>query len=156
MIRSAFAMLLLPTVAFAGDISVESPMVPLAPPSAMAHAAYMTLTNSGDATKSLIGVSADGYAMAHIHKTEVVNDVVSMASVDMIELAPGKAVTLESGGLHIMLMKPAAAIAEGDAINLTLEFDDGTTQTVSAMVMNMKHSHGHGHGDHSAHGDHGS
>ena len=125
----------------------------------MAHAAYMTLTNSGDATKSLIGVSADGYAMAHIHKTEIVNDVVSMASVDLIELAPGKAVTLESGGLHIMLMKPAAAIAEGDMVSLTLEFDDGTTQNVSAMVMNMKHGHrhsGHGHGDHSAHGDHGS
>ena len=153
MIRTVFACLLFPVAAFAGDLTIDNPMVPLAPPTAKAHAAYMTITNTGETAKELIGVSAVGYAMAHIHKTEVINDVVSMSAVDLIEIAPGQTVALESGGLHVMLMKPASPLSEGDTVGLTLEFSDGTTEVVEATAIKLKHGHG-GH-DHGSHG-HGS
>lgn len=144
MIRTALALMVLPTTLFAGDLTVENPMVPLAPPGVMAHAAYFTLANSGKAPRQLIGVSAEGYAMAHIHKTEVKDDIATMSSVDLIEIAPGQSVAFEQGGLHVMLMRPEVAMAEGDTVSLTLEFANGETLPVAAKVIPMMggtHSH---------------
>ncbi|MGR3512883.1 MAG: copper chaperone PCu(A)C [Paracoccaceae bacterium] len=144
MIRTALALMLLPTALTAGELTVENPMVPLAPPGVMAHAAYFTLTNSGDAPRQLIGVSAEGYMMAHIHKTEVKDDIATMTSVDLLEVAPGQAIAFEQGGLHVMLMRPQAPLAEGETVDLTLEFANGERLPVAATVMPMKgnmHSH---------------
>ena len=133
------AMLMLPTAAIADGLTVEKPWIPSAPPKAMAHAAFMTLTNEGDLPAQIIGVSAEGYMMSHIHMSDEKDGIATMSSVDMIEIAPGQTVTLKHGGLHIMLMKPMAPKAEGDAVELTLEFADGTTQKIEAMVMKMRH-----------------
>lgn len=150
MIRTALALMLLPLPALADGLKIENPMVPLAPPAAKVHAAYMTLTNPGQTTQQVIGIKAEGYAMSHLHKSEIRDGVATMSPIDMIELAPGQTVTLHNGGLHVMLMKPKAAKAEGDKVSLTLEFADGTSQQVTAMVMRQQA------GDHKAHSGHGS
>lgn len=145
MIRLAVALSLLPAAAIAGDLTVENPMVPAAPPGVMVHAAYMTITNTGETARQLIGVNAEGYAMAHIHRTEIKDDIATMSSVDMIEIGPGQSVSLEHGGLHIMLMRPESPIAEGDSVDLSLEFADGDVVPVSAKVMPLgADSHEHG------------
>ena len=146
---AALALAALPTIGFAHDLTVGDAFVPLAAPGAMVHAAYMTLTNPSAEPEQIVSVSAQGYAMAHIHKSEVVNDVATMSMVEMIEISPGQTVMLEQGGLHIMLMKPESALAEGDTVAMTLEFADGTTQLVEAMVMPLMKGM---HGDHSGHG----
>ncbi len=145
MIRLAFALMALPTALVAGDLVVEGPIVPLAPPGAMAHAAYMTLTNTGDVPRQLIGVQAEGYLMAHIHRTELKEDIVSMSSVDLMEIAPGQTVAFEQGGLHVMLMGPESPLENGGTVELTLEFANGETLPVSAKVVPMV-AGGHGHG----------
>jgi len=137
--RLITALLLIPTLALGDGITIEKPMIPLAPPSALAHAAFMTLTNAGDTPKVLIGASAERYMMAHIHKSEETDGVATMSSVDMIEIAPGQSVMFEHGGLHIMLMRPQNPMAEGDMVSLTLEFADGTQELVEAMVMPFQH-----------------
>ena len=137
------ALLCLPTAVWSGGVTIENPMVPLAPPNAMAHAAYLTLTNTGAQSRQLIGVKADGYAMAHIHQSKVENGVATMSSLDVIEIAPGQTVAFEHGGLHIMLMKPKAPVAEGDVVRLELEFANGETEAFEAPVMRQGHgSHG--------------
>lgn len=139
----AFGLLMLPSLAFAGDLKIEKAMVPMAPPGVMAHAAFMTITNDGDVTRSLVGAAAEGYKMAHIHETSVKDGIATMSSVDLVEIAPGQSVTFEHGGLHVMLMKPAGAAKMGDVIALTLEFANGEVVPVTAKVAHMKH-HGHG------------
>lgn len=142
MIKHVFAaFMLLPSLAAAEGITVEKPMVPLAPPGAMAHAAFMTLTNTGDTARQLIGVTAEGYKMAHIHLSAEANGVATMSAVDVIEIAPDQTVALEHGGLHIMLMHPLGPVREGDRVALTLEFANGETKAVTAMVMKMGHGH---------------
>lgn len=143
MIRILTAFLCLPTSLFAGGLTVDAPMVPLAPPGVMAHAAYFTLSNTGDTPRHLIGVTADGYMMAHIHKSEMTDDVATMSSVDLVEITPGKSIAFEPGGLHVMLMRPAAPTEAGDTVQLTLEFANGETIPVSAKVMPMAESHAH-------------
>lgn len=133
------ALLLLPTAVLADRLTVEQPWIPAAPPKAMAHAAFMTLTNQGDTPAQIIGVRAEGYMMSHIHMSDEKDGIATMSSVDMIEIAPGQTVALKHGGLHIMLMKPMSPKAEGDTVALTLEFSDGATQEVTATVMKKHH-----------------
>ena len=136
---SLLAALLAPTLAFAGDVTVTDAYIPLTPPGMMAQAAYMTLTNSGDVSRNLIGVSAEGYAMVHIHRSEHSAGVATMSSVDVIEIAPGQSVELAPGGLHIMLMHPKNPQAEGAMVPLSLRFADGEVLDVSAEVKRLAH-----------------
>ncbi|MEM9395808.1 MAG: copper chaperone PCu(A)C [Pseudomonadota bacterium] len=141
-----FVCLMLPTSAFAGDLNIKDAFIPVAPPGAMAHAAYMEISNPGETAEQIIGVTAEGYAMAHLHKSEVVNDVATMSMVDLIEIAPGQSVALEQGGLHIMLMRPSGPVSEGDTVTLTLELSDGSSQSIEAsvkpmMMKEMPHAH---------------
>lgn len=133
------AALLFPTFALADGLIVANPIVPLAPPNAVTHAAFMTLTNPTDEAQQIVGVRAEGYMMAHIHMSEIKNDVATMSAVDMIEIAPGQTVRLKHGGLHLMLMRPMQANAEGDSVAITFAFADGSTQVIDAMVMKMAH-----------------
>lgn len=129
----------LATPAFAEGLVVENAMVPAAPPKAMAHAAYFELTNHGDAERSLIGVTAPGYGMAHIHRSTEKNGVSTMEPVHQIGIAPGQTVAFAHGGLHIMLMRPAVPAEPGNTVDLVLEFANGETVPVSAMVMKRRH-----------------
>jgi len=135
----ALALSVLPALASAGDLTVDHPMVPLAPPGSMAHAAFFTITNTGDTSRSLIGVTAPGYHMAHIHQSEEINGVATMQAMHQVDIAPGQSVTFEHGGLHIMLMHPAAPLAEGAEVPLELKFANGETLFVTATVMRMMH-----------------
>ncbi|KCV82301.1 hypothetical protein ATO10_07922 [Actibacterium atlanticum] len=139
--RFALALMCLPGLAFAEGLTIEEPMVPLAPPGVMAHAAFMQITNTGDSPRQLVGVSSPDYAMAHIHQTSEQNGIATMSGVDLIEIAPGQTVAFAHGGLHIMLMHPKAALAEGDTVNLSLLFANGAVEPVTAKVM-RQHRHG--------------
>ena len=134
MIRFAAAACLVVSPAWAEGIKVDDATVPLAPPGVMAHAAYMTLTNTGTKPRQLVSISADGYAMAHLHKSETAGDVATMSSLDLIEIAPGQSIAFEYGGLHIMLMRPSAEMAVGGTVSISLEFADGETVPVNATV----------------------
>lgn len=132
-------LLFMPGAALAGDLSVSDPFVPLAPPGVMAHAAYFTLTNTGSSARQLVGVNAKGYAMAHIHRSEVTDGVAAMSSVDEVTISPGQTVTFSHGGLHVMLMHPSVPLVQGDTIALSLQFANGETLTVSADIRRRDH-----------------
>ncbi len=133
------ATLVAPVIASAEGLAIKSPFIPAAPPSAMAHAAYMTLSNEGAEARQLIGVTAEGYMMAHIHLSSEKDGVATMTGVDVIEIASGQSVVFERGGLHVMLMRPMAPKSVGESVGLVLEFADGTTQSVSVPVMPLDH-----------------
>ncbi|WP_413718697.1 copper chaperone PCu(A)C [Silicimonas sp. MF1-12-2] len=130
---------LLPVSAWSGELTVSDPRVLLAPPGARAHAAYFTLTNAGDEPRELIGIGAEGYAMAHLHRSEHRDGVATMSPIDALQVAPGQSVVLAPGGLHVMLMNPEGRASEGDIVVLTLEFSDGTSLNVPAVVTRMAH-----------------
>ena len=129
------AALFCPTLGIAGDITIEGAFVPMAPKGVMAHAAYMQMTNTGDTTRSLIGVTAPDYAMAHIHLSSEKDGVATMTSMDQLDIKPGQTVTLEPGGLHVMLMKPAMPLTLGGTVTFEMTFANGETMAVSADVV---------------------
>ncbi len=129
------ATLLSPAFALAADITIANAIVPLAPKSAMAHAAYMELTNTGDTTRSIIGVTAPNYAMAHLHQSQDTNGIATMTTIDQLDIQPGQPLRMEPGGLHVMLIKPAVSLALGDTVIFEVQFASGDTMTVTADVL---------------------
>lgn len=122
------------SVTVAEGIEIKDAYVPIAPPAAMSHAAYMTLENTGETTRSLIGVSADGYGMTHLHESKETDGVAVMSMLHQLDIAPGQSVSLMPGSFHVMLMRPEGPIAVGDTVPLTLRFANGSEITVTATV----------------------
>lgn len=120
--------------AAAEGIKVENAYVPVAPPSAMSHAAYMTLENTGETMHSLIGVSAAGYGMTHLHESKETDGVAVMSMLNQLDIAPGQRVALKPGSFHVMLMRPEGSIALGDGVALTSNFANGEKIAVTATV----------------------
>ena len=61
-------------------------------------------------------------------------DSMTMQPIDKLELPAGEEVALEPGGYHIMLLDLVEPLVAGESIEVTLEFESGATQTVTAEV----------------------
>ena len=141
MIRAlAFAAVMYPSLALAGEITVSDAYVPAAPTGAMAHAAYMELTNTGTETRSLIGLKSPTYAMVHLHQSVEKDGIATMSAVHQLDIKPGQTVKLEPGGYHVMLMKPLAPLGVGDTVDLVLEFANGEMLEATASVVRLNGS----------------
>ena len=80
---------------------------PAASPAAMTGnaAAYMTIANAGSEADRLLGGTTDVAQVAEIHEMSDVDGMMQMRPLpEGLEIPGGGEVTLESGGLHVMLI----------------------------------------------------
>lgn len=128
-----------PIAAFAddysiGDLVVAQPTAFATPPSAMAGAGYLSITNNGAEADSLIAVEAD-FPRVMIHDTKVTDGVATMMHVDSIVIAPGETVTLAPGGMHVMFMGlDGDPLEVGETVNATLIFEQAGRLDVTFAV----------------------
>ncbi|MEN9707103.1 MAG: hypothetical protein RIS31_669 [Actinomycetota bacterium] len=85
-------------------------------------------TNHSDQTVTIIGGETDIAKMVQTH--EVVNGMMQEKKGG-IEIKPGETVTLEPGGLHIMIMDITKPIVAGDKITFTVKFKNAESQTLT-------------------------
>lgn len=112
------------------QITVTSPWVRATVPAQSSTGAFMTLTSARDAR--LVSVSAAIAGEAQIHQMEMRGDMMKMQQVDGIDLPAGRAVSLASGGYHVMLMMLKRQAREGEriALSLVVQYKDGKRETV--------------------------
>lgn len=96
-------------------------------------AAFFTLTNTGDSTRTLTGVSVKD-AVGEVHNTVEEDGVWKMRHMDSLDIAAGESATFAPKGMHVMLMQQKKALAEGESTLLTLHFADGESMTVTVPV----------------------
>ena len=60
--------------------------------------------------------------------------MMTMQPVESIEVPAGETVALEPGGYHVMLIGLVEDLEVGDTVEVTLEFESGETQAVTAEV----------------------
>lgn len=114
------------------DIKVVDPYARAAIPNG---AVFMQLVNQGSVDDSLIGVKTDVANAAELHESKMdANGVMSMSPVASIPVPAGGSVTLEPGGLHVMLIGLKRDMAVGDKFNLTLDFEKSGSRTVEVEV----------------------
>lgn len=127
------ALCLSSSLALAADISIEQPFARATPPGQPNSAAFMQLTNNGEAT-ALVAATSTVAEVVELHAHTHDNGVMRMRRIEQIELPAGSTTTLEPGGLHVMLIGLKQPLQAGSHIAVTLNYADGTEQQVEVPV----------------------
>ena len=98
-------------------------------------AVYLTINNTTDQGDGLIGANTDIAGGTEIHLSKMDSDgTMTMERQDLIGIPAGETVTLEPGGLHVMLMNLVNDLNVGDKFELTLEFQRAGDLVVEVEV----------------------
>ncbi|MFN2308862.1 MAG: copper chaperone PCu(A)C [Gammaproteobacteria bacterium] len=120
--------------AHAEPLTVSGAWVREGPPTTQVLAAYMQIDNPGTQDLALIGVSSPQFDSVEIHQTRVVDGLARMLPQERLAIPAGGGVTLEPGGLHMMLIQARHPLSAGDRVMLQLRLEDGTQVPVDAEV----------------------
>jgi copper(I)-binding protein len=118
----------------ADTIEIKNPWVNQTPPSTMSNAGYMEISNNSGDPVILKSVTSPQFGMTHIHQTKMEDGLMKMTPVHGLEIPANGTVTLEPGGLHIMMMNRTGGLNEGDEVEMHMVFSDGQEISVKAAV----------------------
>lgn len=122
----------------ADKVTVTDPYVRAIPPVVKTTAAFMQLRSSDAVERFVVDASSPAASAVELHMHTMDDGVMRMRRIVHIHLPPDQTVSLEPGGLHIMLFDLTAPIAPGDRIPITLTFDDGSAREISAEVRTVE------------------
>ena len=150
----------------AGELEVSDAWVRTSPAVATAGAAYLDITNGTGTDDVLVSASVEESVAAKVelHETTAVEDDgdagmgegsggdmgegttdTSMAGAPMMQMQPvedipvpaGETVSLEPGGLHIMMLDLVEPLEMGTTIEITLTFEQAGEVVVDAEVRDL-------------------
>ncbi|MBV1789591.1 copper chaperone PCu(A)C [Marinobacterium sp. D7] len=124
----------LSTPLLAAEVQVNDPYARAVAPGQPNSAAFMQLENLGGQMLSLTGATSEVAQAVELHTHIQDQGVMRMRRINTIELPPHQRVSLQPGGLHIMLIGLTRTLSEGDEMALTLTFSDGSEQTFNMPV----------------------
>ena len=104
----------------AGKIEVSQPWA--RPSTVNTGAAYFTLTNKGDSSDALTSVQGDIAKEVQLHTMTMHGNIMRMRRVEKLILPAGKSISVEPGGLHVMLIGLKQHLVEGQTFPLHLTF----------------------------------
>ncbi|GMV02639.1 MAG: copper chaperone PCu(A)C [Burkholderiaceae bacterium] len=143
LLTASILSLLLAGTAFA-QVTVSDPWVRATVAAQKASGAFMTLTATRDTR--LVAARSPVAGVVEIHTMALENNVMRMRAIDALALPAGKAVKLESGGYHLMLMQLKGPLTAGETVSLELVFEhsDQSRETVriNAEVRALTSGHG--------------
>jgi len=109
--------------AFAQTVTVTDAWARATVQGQKATGAFMKITAKDNA--KLVGVSSPVAGVAEVHEMKMDKDVMKMAALpNGLDLPAGKAVELNPGGYHVMLMDLKAPLSKDSTIPLTLTVQD--------------------------------
>lgn len=100
-------------------------------------AAYVTLENGGAGSDKLVSISTPVAGRAELHTTIKDGDIMKMRPVQHIEVGPKAMVTLQPGGVHIMLMDLKEPLKKDSTFPMTLVFEKAGKKTVEVAVQSI-------------------
>lgn len=119
----------------APTMDVTDSWVREAPPTSRVLAAYMQITNLTDSELTVTGITSPDFEAAELHRTVVEDGVARMLPVPELVIPAHGNITLEPGGLHLMLFDPARPLQQGDTVTLVLHRSDDICITLSVPVL---------------------
>jgi len=126
-----FCVLLLPACSDGKDIAtspiaVENAWLRIPPSGLDKTAGYFQLVNRGDNHITLVGATSEQIRTIEMHTTIVDGDMMRMRRLNTVPVPAGETIRFEPGGMHLMIF----GLSTQEAITITLQFDDGTTEAV--------------------------
>jgi len=121
------------------SLELEDPWARPSPTGATTAAFFLEINNPTDAAETLVAATTDACRVTELHLSSMVDGVMSMKrQEDGIPIPASETVTLAPGGLHIMCIDRIADFAEGEELEVTLEFADANgethTEEITAVV----------------------
>lgn len=141
--RPALAVLISAILALTAACSSSEPVLTIADPYAKAMpagemtAAFATVTNTTGADIEIVEARSDAADMVELHEMTMDGSTMAMSAVDKIVVPADGSVTLEPGGLHVMLMGLVDDLNPGDDVTITLVLSTGDEITFTAVVRDM-------------------
>ena len=121
----------------ADKVSVTDAYVRAVPPVVKTSAAFMQLRSVDVIERFLVNAESPAAGVVELHMHEHDDGVMRMRRIVHIHLPPQKDVSLEPGGLHVMLFDLKKALKPGDSVPITLIFDDDSRKTIDAPVRSV-------------------
>jgi len=118
----------------AEEVTVMDPYVRAVPPGQPNSAAFMTLKNSGDQEYAVVSGSSPAAKVVELHTHVHQDGMMMMRQIERIDLPGGEETVLEPGGLHVMLIGLRSELVPDETVQVTLEFNDGSTTTIDAPI----------------------
>lgn len=115
-------------------LQIKNAWVQLAPPGAVANAAYMDLYNPGDKPVVINRLNSPCCAGVMLHRTFYKNDRVMMEHLDEIVIPENGHLQLKPGGLHVMLLRASPSLEKNNQIEIHIGYADGQEQIIYVPV----------------------
>jgi len=97
-----------------------------------ATGAFMKLVAARDLT--LVAAASPVAKVVEVHEMKMDGNVMRMRAVERLPLPAGVSVELRPGGYHVMLMSLQRTMNAGDAVPITLTFEDNSGKRTSVEV----------------------
>lgn len=130
------ATIFLTAVACGGGTGIEITEARIAEPAGPNAAMYLAISNNSGDEDALIGAATRQARTAMIHETRFEDGLMKMEHVSRLAIPDGGSVTLQPGGLHVMLLD-VDSLSVGDEVMVTLEFEKAGPVEISAEVVEI-------------------
>ncbi len=125
----------------AASLVIDAPWIMATPKGAKVAGGYLTVNNSGTSADRLIGAHIEGAGRVEIHEMTMRDGVMRMRPVPGgLEIFPGTAVELKSGGFHLMGVDLRRAFEAGQTVKGDLVFEKAGSVPVEFSVRAMGES----------------
>ena len=136
LLGAALSLSALPALA---EINVEDPYARASSPAAQVGAAFMVITNSGDADDRLISATTEAAKRVELHTHVITDGIAKMMEVEEGFVVPANGeVLLQRGGYHVMMMGLTAPFVQGETITLNLVFEVAGEVALEVAVDNER------------------
>jgi hypothetical protein len=131
-----------------GALEIAHPWIRATPKGAAVAGGYLKITNKGQTTDRLAGVSSPSADRVEIHEMKMTGGMMRMRPLPGgLEIKPGETVELKPGSYHIMFMNLQQPFEKGQRIKGTLTFEKAgpveVEYVVEAVGAPASGSHGH-------------
>jgi len=118
----------------ADTIYATEPFARAVPPGQPNSAVFMQLSNAGDEDRALVAAASPAAEVVELHTHRMEDGMMKMRRIERIALPARETVTLQPGGLHVMLIGLTEQLQPGGEIAVTLTFDDDSTLDLTIPV----------------------
>jgi copper(I)-binding protein len=127
-----------PAASVADGMQVSGAYARAVPPGQPNSAAFLSLRNDSDEDHALVAAESAVAKIVELHRHTMDGGMMRMRPVAKIELPAGQTVTLQPGGLHVMLIGLDHQLLPGEQVELALIYEDGSRTRLSAPVQKVQ------------------
>lgn len=134
----ASIMLLACPLVFAGQLDISRTNVRANVPGSDNTAAYMLVENTSKEDVRIVGAATDVAEFAELHSHKMDGDRMIMRHEKYIDVDAGESVRFAPNGYHVMLIGLKKRVKHGEKADITLKYDDGTSQTFKFDIIDPR------------------